>query len=252
MLGLSIGIGLGVLFLVVQCFEWRNKTFSLSSGLYGSIYFVTTGFHMAHVVVGLLILSAILGGRCSSSFTPPQDAPAYWGYLLAFRRRRVAYGVFYLLSHALSLLTPMTTADSVGSETHPAPARGAVPLPLLTFGVVAGPAVWIFHLTANAVLAAHGCARGVIGPATSNWGGTRFALVGIDAVALVVALASAGASLWCWRAVRGEHGGTGDVAQVGEGRTRFIAMCGLMTGLGFAVAILFDAFAAIMVPRCSG
>lgn len=86
LLGLSIGIGLGVLFVVVQSFEWRNKTFSLSSGLYGSIYFVTTGFHMAHVVVGLLILSAILGWSMLEFFNSRRKTPLligaiYWHFV---------------------------------------------------------------------------------------------------------------------------------------------------------------------------
>ena len=53
-------------FRLRAAFEWRSKTFSLSSGLYGSLYFVITGFHMAHVVVGLLVLLAVLVGRCSA------------------------------------------------------------------------------------------------------------------------------------------------------------------------------------------
>ncbi len=50
---LLISFLLGVVFLLIQVLEWKEKTFSPQSGPYGSLYFTTTGFHMAHVVVGL-------------------------------------------------------------------------------------------------------------------------------------------------------------------------------------------------------
>jgi cytochrome c oxidase subunit 3 len=59
-LGLAIALLLGVVFLAIQFLEWRDKPFTLGSGSYGSAYFITTGFHMAHVVVGALMLAAVL------------------------------------------------------------------------------------------------------------------------------------------------------------------------------------------------
>ena len=145
----------------------------------------------------------------------------------------------------------MTTADRAAYHPHPAPARGAISLWVLFFGLAAGPTIWIVHLVANAILAAHGCAPGSVGRAAAHWSATRTTLVAVDIVALSVTLAAAAASLWCWRTVRQEHSDTGDIAQVGEGRTRFIAICGLLASAGFAIAILFDTFAAVMVPQCS-
>ena len=46
-------------FLVVQYFEWAGKPFSLASSSYSSLYFTVTGFHMAHVVVGVIMLWAL-------------------------------------------------------------------------------------------------------------------------------------------------------------------------------------------------
>ena len=57
---LSATAGLGAIFLIVQLFEWHNKTFSISSDPYGSLYFTITGFHMAHVVIGLVMMIAII------------------------------------------------------------------------------------------------------------------------------------------------------------------------------------------------
>lgn len=50
---------LGVVFLAVQMHEWSTRPFSLASTPYSSLYFVITGFHGAHVVVGLVMLAGL-------------------------------------------------------------------------------------------------------------------------------------------------------------------------------------------------
>lgn len=57
---LLIGFALGLIFLIVQGFEWKSKTFSPQTGPYGSLYFTTTGFHMVHVIAGLVGLFFIM------------------------------------------------------------------------------------------------------------------------------------------------------------------------------------------------
>jgi heme/copper-type cytochrome/quinol oxidase subunit 3 len=57
--GVALGLVLGIVFVVIQLFEWKSKTFSVSSHPYGSLYFTITGFHMAHVIVGDLLLAAV-------------------------------------------------------------------------------------------------------------------------------------------------------------------------------------------------
>jgi cytochrome c oxidase subunit 3 len=49
-------VGLGVLFLAGQAYEWTHAGFSLSDGLMGSTFFTLTGFHAAHVAAGILVL----------------------------------------------------------------------------------------------------------------------------------------------------------------------------------------------------
>jgi heme/copper-type cytochrome/quinol oxidase subunit 3 len=80
--GLLAAFVLGAVFVAVQLVEWSNKPFSLSSHLYGSFYFTITGFHMAHVFVGLLVLAAL----------------AFWTFRGRFdrgRREPVAIGALY-------------------------------------------------------------------------------------------------------------------------------------------------------------
>ncbi len=51
---------LGVCFVAIQLNEWSKLTYDMSSNLYGSLYFIITGFHMLHVIVGVVILMALL------------------------------------------------------------------------------------------------------------------------------------------------------------------------------------------------
>jgi heme/copper-type cytochrome/quinol oxidase subunit 3 len=46
---------LGAAFLTVQGVEYGRKTFTPQSGAYGSLFYTITGFHGAHVFVGLLM-----------------------------------------------------------------------------------------------------------------------------------------------------------------------------------------------------
>ena len=58
-LGMGLGALLGLVFLVIQYFEWAAKPYGLSSTPYSSLYFTITGFHMAHVAVGFVMLVAL-------------------------------------------------------------------------------------------------------------------------------------------------------------------------------------------------
>jgi cytochrome c oxidase subunit III len=60
----------GAGFAAVQYLEWRSKTYGLGTSSYASLYFVTTGFHMAHVIVGLAVLIAIFSWTALDYFSP--------------------------------------------------------------------------------------------------------------------------------------------------------------------------------------
>jgi cytochrome c oxidase subunit 3 len=66
--GAAFLMGLG--FSAVQLLEWRAKSYGLGTSSYASLYFVTTGFHMAHVLVGLLVLAALFLWTALDYFSP--------------------------------------------------------------------------------------------------------------------------------------------------------------------------------------
>lgn len=50
----------GVIFTYVQFYEYNNAPFSINDGVYGSIFYMTTGFHGVHVLVGTIFLIVCL------------------------------------------------------------------------------------------------------------------------------------------------------------------------------------------------
>jgi len=67
-------IALGVLFLAFQAEEyihaWRDLNLTLGSGIYGSTFYMLTGFHGFHVTLGVIMLSVITLRCMLGHFTP--------------------------------------------------------------------------------------------------------------------------------------------------------------------------------------
>lgn len=69
-IGLLLTIVLGLIFLSLQVYEYLVADFSLNTGIYGATFFMLTGFHGAHVTLGVIMLSVILGRTLAGHFTP--------------------------------------------------------------------------------------------------------------------------------------------------------------------------------------
>ena len=57
---LILTVSLGFYFTFLQYREYKETTFSISDSIYGSIFFIGTGFHGFHVIVGSLFLLTVL------------------------------------------------------------------------------------------------------------------------------------------------------------------------------------------------
>jgi cytochrome c oxidase subunit 3 len=79
--GLGIGAVLGIVFLAIQGLEWDGQSFGLSSTPYSSLYYVITGFHMAHVMVGVLMLLALTLWSIQGHFNARRFAHIHIGAL---------------------------------------------------------------------------------------------------------------------------------------------------------------------------
>jgi cytochrome c oxidase subunit III len=83
-------VALGVIFLGVQGYEYmhayRDLNLKLSSGIFGSTFFMLTGFHGFHVFVGMLMLLFITLRLQKGHFTPErhfgfEGAAWYWHFV---------------------------------------------------------------------------------------------------------------------------------------------------------------------------
>ncbi len=72
--GLVATVALGLLFVVMQAWEYMEAythlNLTLKSGVYGSTFYMLTGFHGFHVTVGAIMLLAILGRSLKGHFKP--------------------------------------------------------------------------------------------------------------------------------------------------------------------------------------
>ena len=145
--------------------------------------------------------------------------------------------------------------DSSPSSTaaHPSPHRGNVSAAALFLGLFAGPVVWGLQLIVNYGVASSACYAGDTPHSMPTWHSAWAVILLLNFLAAILALAGAALSYQHWQATRQEHhGDAGHALEAGEGRTRFLALWGVMTGLGFFVAILFNTLALFMVPQCTG
>ena len=84
--GLILTVALGALFTVFQVYEYQHAEFGFSGHIYGATFFMATGFHGFHVLVGTLFLAVCLARALAGQFTPQQHfgfeaAAWYWHFV---------------------------------------------------------------------------------------------------------------------------------------------------------------------------
>nr|YP_009502246.1 cytochrome c oxidase subunit 3 [Acizzia uncatoides]AWU48811.1 cytochrome c oxidase subunit 3 [Acizzia uncatoides] len=60
MKSLMITVALGMYFSLLQIYEYMSSPFAISDSVYGSTFFLTTGFHGIHVLIGTLFLVNVI------------------------------------------------------------------------------------------------------------------------------------------------------------------------------------------------
>ncbi len=144
---------------------------------------------------------------------------------------------------------------------HPAPDRVRVSLAALWFGIFGGPVAWSIQTLVNLPIASHGCFprlepldHSVIG----NVAGITFV---VSVFAIVLCLAATSVSSRTWLRTRGEHqesAGSGRhhdaataLAETGEGRTRFMALSGVLASLTFLILTIVQTASIFLVSPCA-
>jgi cytochrome c oxidase subunit III len=85
-IGLWLTILLGATFTCVQGWEYAHAPFAFKHSIYGATFFMATGFHGAHVIIGTIFLIVCLIRAYAGQFTPKQHlgfefAAWYWHFV---------------------------------------------------------------------------------------------------------------------------------------------------------------------------
>ncbi len=86
---LLMTIFLGALFLCGQAYEYgflNGSAFNIKSGIFGTTFFMLTGFHGLHVLVGIIYLNVVYGAAIRNRITHEQQFPLraaswYWHFV---------------------------------------------------------------------------------------------------------------------------------------------------------------------------
>jgi len=84
--GLVLAIVLGVIFTIMQGYEYTHAAFGFSGNIYGANFFMATGFHGAHVIIGTIFLFVCYLRLRVGDFTPEKHlgfeaAAWYWHFV---------------------------------------------------------------------------------------------------------------------------------------------------------------------------
>ena len=146
-------------------------------------------------------------------------------------------------------------ASTLGGSSigHPSPGRGAVGLWALWFGLGGGAAAWSILTIVNYSIAAQQCYPRMTPLRLPSMGSGNLTMVLflVAGAAIVVAAVAVGVAMRSWQRTSHESGGNTHWAlDTGEGRTRFMAVTGLMSSSVFLLAILVHAVSIAVVGPC--
>ncbi|MFV0358659.1 cytochrome c oxidase subunit 3 [Tropicimonas sp.] len=84
--GLILAVALGALFTFFQAYEYSHAAFGFAGNIYGANFFMATGFHGAHVIIGTIFLFVCYLRARAGQFTPDshvglEAAAWYWHFV---------------------------------------------------------------------------------------------------------------------------------------------------------------------------
>jgi len=85
MIALALTVFIGIVFTACQIVEYYEAPFKMADGVYGTTFYLATGFHGFHVIVGTIFLAVCLWRGAKGHFTPNQhfgfEAAAWYWHL---------------------------------------------------------------------------------------------------------------------------------------------------------------------------
>ena len=132
----------------------------------------------------------------------------------------------------------------VSAVEHPSPAKHRLTPWRAIAGIALAPVAFVLQVTASYVVAALSCSTSHSPP---NW------LIGINVLALGMTVAGMVIAANNFQSTREEKDGDQrQLQEVGEGRSRFLAYCGICTSAMFGLGVIIQLLAIVMVSACVG
>lgn len=85
-IALIVTVALAVVFTLLQRYEYVTAPFTISDGVFGSVFYLATGFHGFHVIIGTIFLTVCLVRLYNNHFTREhhlgfEAAAWYWHFV---------------------------------------------------------------------------------------------------------------------------------------------------------------------------
>ena len=142
-------------------------------------------------------------------------------------------------------------AETLSAAVQKAPQRRNTSLCSLSFSLAAPPLAWSAQSLAGYAISSEACFPGDVPRTTPLFAAMWQVLLLLNIVALAIALLAGLLAYRNWCAAHQEGGeDTAQLMERGEGRTRFLAMCGMLSSSGFLVAIVFTTVILFLSPLC--
>lgn len=83
---LGLTLVLGGIFIAIQGYEFATNGFGLTAGIFGSTFYIITGFHGAHVLAGAILIAIVANRARRGLITPEHDTAVeatsyYWHFV---------------------------------------------------------------------------------------------------------------------------------------------------------------------------
>ena len=143
------------------------------------------------------------------------------------------------------------TATHTGRPHHPAPNRARIGALAVMFSLFGAPASWVVLMAADTIASSHACYPHTMPLVEPLWQDMSNWLALVSGLCLLISVIAGVFALKAWRCTRHEiDADKKHAVDRGIGRTRFLAVMGLMSSGLFIIAILLTIAALGLIPAC--
>lgn len=148
-------------------------------------------------------------------------------------------------------MMPKARLAGVAPGSHPSSYRDRIGSARLWFGLFGAAGAWSVQTLISYPLASHSCYPGIFPLRTPILPGLWTVLLLVGLACLVVGLSGLGAAWTAWKKTRGEVGEDHHhLFATGEGRSRFMALSGVIVSATMLLAILLQTATLFLVAPC--